>query len=411
VSGDIPVETKKIETEAKPLLLSGSVSTEIYLPQEAHKKPATVENGGLTGFVQEMYVKPTVENKKPEAVLVDPRTANAKESDRKFADIIEKASLKDLKHIAATQTKVLDNLHDWMDKVGNDPEKRKESARIAELSLTTVLSRLSAIDANISARNEAAKAKIQKDLETGKADLGSIPAKLKFETKEGTFDVESSKKRLTFSSDEGKVSYYVKDGMIIENKDGATREVGPSDKRESYVYKDGQLQKVDSSQVCGDGTGSPVFELGGGKKSLKTSISTGDANVAVEKTGIMKKFESLHNDNKVSVSQLQAKIKAANEGLEAPPPRENKGKGCGDGTGWPGGYGKPREPGKVGDGRGEPVDSGRGGGGHGGGVAGGAQEQKEPRSRIEVLRHQARQLQPALFVGKAKPAQRRLTVL
>ncbi len=319
MSGDIQIETKKIEAEAKPILLTASASMDIYLPTEVVKKEAPATSG-VSGFVQEMYALPKVES--TEAKKTEPLSPEEK----RFREQLEKGSLKDLQSMAKDHSKTLNDLHRTIDSVHcASPEKRAAVLKSTTERLAALTPEMSALRYTSESKKTAATDSIQKGIDSGKIDLSNTPAKLKFETPEGSFNVKSSERKLTISTSEGKVTYSLKDGQIVERKDGVERSIGSADTRESYVFTGGTLQKLDPNaepNKDGIGTTRPVFDLGGDSKSLKTNITTSGSNVAIDRAGMGPKIMDLQDRNTKDRADLERKIQ------EFDKPCPTDGQGC-----------------------------------------------------------------------------------
>ncbi|MBX9877318.1 MAG: hypothetical protein K2Y22_02570 [Candidatus Obscuribacterales bacterium] len=307
MSGDIPVETKKQEVEAKPIVLSASVSYDLYMPQEAIKEPVTPQQSGVTGFVQECYSPAKSDCKEPRKDTA--KDTRSQMSEEKFRELLEKGSSEDLRRLVLTQSKMLKCLHARMDEAKSAEEKR-EMARLTEKVLKDMSSRMDALGKTIDARTVAATADIKKGIECGKIDLSTNSARLKFETANGNFDVKSSSNKLTFKTPEGKVSYSVKDGQLVETRDKVDRVIGSAATRESYVFKDGALQKVDPNEPCTDSK-NPIIQLGGGcGKTLDASIESHGAAVSFDGAGDQKAMNR-YAENVKSMAELQRKTSEA----------------------------------------------------------------------------------------------------
>lgn len=307
VSGDIPVETKKQEVEAKPLVLTASVSYDCYMPQEAIKEPVTPQQSGVTGFVQECYSPPKGDCKVPSKDTA--KDSRHQMSEEKFRELLEKGSSEDLRRLVLTQSKMLALLHKRMDEAKTAGDK-KEMARLTDKVLKDMSSRMDALGKAIDARTAAATADIKKGIECGKIDLSTNPARLKLETASGNFDLRCSSNKLTFKTADGKVSYSVKDGQLVETRNKVDKVIGSAAMRESYVFKDGALQRVDSNEPCTDAK-NPIIQLGGGcGKSLDAAIESCGAGVVLDGAGDHKAM-SRNADNVKSMAELHRKTSEA----------------------------------------------------------------------------------------------------
>jgi hypothetical protein len=298
VSGDIPVDEKKTETVAKPPVLTASISYDCYLPEKPKAKEAQPQSevapkkGGVTALVQECYAPAKAQD-------VCPRD-----------DRYEHHSIKDLHEKATDHAKVLSNLHTRMEEAKNrDAVERAKMARLAALVLKDLSPNVTALGCSAERRKAYATAEIQKGIESGNIDLSKISARIKFETDKGDFDVKCGSRKLTFSTAEGSVHYEVKDGQLVETRSGVERHVGSVSSRESYIFRDGQLQKIDPSQSCGSNEG-PVFQLGGDGNRLNTSICTSGSKASVDRVG-GHKTTVLIGENAKLLAELEKKIKDA----------------------------------------------------------------------------------------------------
>lgn len=316
MSGDLPVETKKSAQE--PLILRASASYDCYLPEESKDDKEISHQIGVTSFVEECYSPP----KAPEVAP-------------KCRDTFERHTIRDLHKKATTQAKVLSHLHARMDEAKNaDPCQRAEMARLTALVLKDLSEKVNAVGCSSQARNAYATAEIQKGIEHGNIDLSKISARLKFETVKGNFDVKCNSRNLLFDTPDGSVNYSIKDGQLIEIRNGVEKPIGSASTRESYVFKDGQLQKIDSSQSCGGNEG-PVFQLGGDGNKLNTSISTGDSKASLDKVGGYKTVD-LSSENAKSLAELERKVKeAGGSGCGKDIPCNGDGNSNGNGNGRP----------------------------------------------------------------------------
>ncbi len=333
MSGDVQIETKKIETEAKPILLTASASFDC--------------------FVQEMYAQP-----KTDSTNIEAKTTDAPiESTRDFRELLEKGSLADLRNLAVTQKRALEDLHEQVDKIEKaDPAKRAEMAKAYTQVLEGLSSEMKLLAKYTEQGKSAAKDKVQKGIENGKIDLSDVSAALKFEVPGGTLCVKGSDRKLSIRSGKEKVTCEIQGENIVEIKDGVERTIGRSNTRQSYVYNNGHLQKLDPN--CKDAPQGPVFELGGDTDSLKATINPAGSNTTMEYAGVNPKTVCLQKENKESFEKLNQRLEAAQNNKPAPGPndgKDNKGNkdgGCGDGRNWPGDVLRP--------------GSGRGEGGYGG---------------------------------------------